>query len=129
MRVPETRAARWCRSCARGTTARRSRPRRGCWRNILQRIVVLRSRVNLRMRRIAVSRIIRPQSAYGEYFSSSGLFSRLRGPGEEPQAADEVAVEAGGSDRCWVGWVAGGEAAASVEAAAEAVGLPGVGRV
>jgi len=30
--------ARWCRCCARETTARRSRPRRGCWRKILRRI-------------------------------------------------------------------------------------------
>ncbi len=131
--------------CARETTAPQSRPQRGWWRNILQMIVVLRYRASLSRRRIAVSGIIRPQSAYGEYSSSSGLFSRLRGLDIELQAAAEAAVEAGGSDRCWVGWVAVGEAAvlaaaravfpavedlaASVEAVAEAAGRPGVGRV
>src|SRR6266436_6342860 len=127
------------------TTAPQSRPQRGWWRNILQMIVVLRYRASLSRRRIAVSGIIRPQSAYKEYSSSSGLFSRLRGLDIELQAAAEAAVEAGGSDRCWVGWVAVGEAAvlaaaravfpavedlaASVEAVAEAAGRPGVGRV
>ena len=79
----------------------------------------------------------------GEYFSSSGLFSRLREPGKEPQAAEGEAAD-GGSDRCWAGWVGVGVAAAlaaaravfpavedlaaSVEAAAGAAGLPGAGR-
>ncbi len=36
----------------------------------------------------------------------------MREPGKELQAAVEAAVADGGSDRCWAGWVADGEAAA-----------------
>src|SRR5216684_9128947 len=141
MRVPETRAARWCRCCARETTARRSRPRRGCWRKILRMTAVLRYPASPQLGRCGKSRVIRRRLAFGEYFSSSGLFSRLREPGKELQAAVEAAVAAGGSDRCWAGWVAAALAAApvgtpaaedlaaSAEAAAEAVEPPGVGRV
>src|SRR4029077_2679945 len=144
MHEPETPAARWCHCCVRETTARRSRPRRGCWRKILRMIAVLRCRANPQLGRRGRSRVIRRRLAFGEYSSSSGLFSRLHERGKEPQAA-EGAVAAGGSARCWAGWVAVGEAAvlaaapvgtlaaedlaASAVAAVEAAGRPGAGRV
>src|ERR1700675_1268674 len=112
MHVPETPAARWCRCCAREATARRSRPRRGCWRKILRMIAELRYRANPLLSRRGRSRVIRRRLAFGEYSSSSGLFSRLREPGKEPQAAEGVAEVAGGSDRRWVGWAVVGEAVA-----------------
>src|SRR5258708_35925045 len=73
---------------------------------------VLRYPASPQVGRCGKSRVIRRRLAFGEYFSSSGLFSRLREPGKELQAAVEAAGAAGGSDRCWAGWVAGGEAAA-----------------
>ena len=73
-------------------------------------IAVLRYPANLRLDRREMSKVIRRRLAFGEYSSSSGLFSRLRGPGEEPQAAEEEEVAVGGSDRSWVGWVTVGEA-------------------
>src|SRR6266446_5415934 len=108
-------------------------------------IAALRYPASPQLGRCGKTRVIRRRSAFGEYFSSSGLFSRLRVPGKEPQAAEEAAVADGGSDRCWAEWVADGEAAAlaaarvaipaaedlaaSAEAAAEAVAPPGAGRV
>jgi hypothetical protein len=70
----------------------------------------------------------------------------LREPAKEADAVEEAAVVAGGSGRCWAEWAVVGEAAAalvaaqvaipvvedlaaSVEAAAEAVGHRGVGSV
>src|SRR3984893_1160138 len=100
MRVLETLAALWFRSCARETTAPRSRPRRGCWRNILQMIVVLRYPASLQFGNTGMSGVIRHELASGEYSSSSGSSSRLREPAKEPDAAEEVAVGGGGSDRC-----------------------------
>src|SRR5258707_11266420 len=73
---------------------------------------VLRYPASPQLVRCGKSRVIRRRLASGEYFSSSGLFSRLREPGKELQAAEEAAVADGGSDRCWAGWVADGEAAA-----------------
>src|SRR6202158_646259 len=143
MRVPETRAARWFQCCARKATAPRSSPRPGCWRNTLPMIAVLRYRASPQLGR-AGRKGNRSQLVSGAYFSSSGLSSRLREPGGEPDAAEEAAVAGGGSGRCLVGWVVVGEAAAlvaapagtlvvedlaaSAEAAAEAVGRPGTGR-
>src|ERR1700719_1697344 len=108
MRVPGTLDARWFRRCASDTTARRSKRRHGRWRNILRMIAVLRYRASRPLGRSGGSGNARRQLAYGRFSSSFGLSSLLR----ELQAVEEVEAEAGGSDRCLVGWVAVGEAAA-----------------
>src|SRR5260221_3280456 len=139
MRVPETRGARWFRRCARETTARRSKPRRGCLRNILRMIAVLPYRAN-RQLGSGGSGSARRQLGYGRYSLSFGLSWQLR----RLRAVEEVEAAAGGSGRCSVGWVAGGEVAgsgagpaaipaveelaASAEAAAEVAGRLGAGR-
>src|SRR5260370_31754022 len=103
MRALETRAERWFRCCAKETTAPRSRPQRGRWRNMLRMIVALRYRARPQFGRTGRSPVLRPLAS-GRYSCSSGLSSRLREPGKEPRAAEEVEVEveAGGSGRCWV---------------------------
>src|SRR5258707_13155801 len=108
MRVPETRGARWFRRCARETTARRSKPRHGCWRNILRMIGVLHYRA-YRQLGIGGSGSARRQLGYGRYSLSFGLSWQLRGL----RAVEEVEAAGGGSGRCSGGRVAGGEAAAS----------------
>src|SRR5258707_13477885 len=108
MRVPETRGARWFRRCARETTARRSKPRRGCLRNILRMIAVLPYRAN-RQLGSGGSGSARRQLGYGRYSLSFGLSWQLRGL----RAVEEVEAAAGGSGRCSVGWVAGGGVAGS----------------
>src|ERR1700687_394078 len=141
MPVPETQAARWCRCSARETPGRQSIQRRGRWRNTSRMIAAYHFQASHRRRRSGGSESIRRQLACGRYSLSSGLFSRLYEPGEEPRAAEGAAVAAGGSDRCLVEWVAVGEEAdlvaaraaedlaASAVAAAEAAGRPEAGRV
>src|ERR1700730_15248936 len=109
MRARETRAERWFRCFAKETTPPRSKPQRGCWRNILPTIAALRYPASLQFGRTCSS-IIRRQLACGRYSSSS----RLSCPLLEQRAGAEVAAEG---------------LAASAAAAAEAAGLPATGRV
>src|SRR5258707_5293777 len=99
MRVPETRGARWFRRCARETTARRSKPRRGCLRNILRMIAVLPYRAN-RQLGSGGSGSARRQLGYGRYYFSFGLSWQLRGQ----RAVEELVVTTEISGGCLWGW-------------------------
>src|ERR1700740_1922886 len=99
MRALETRAERWFLCFAKETTAPRSRPQRGRWRNILQMIAALRYRASPHFGRTGRSGPVLRPLACGRYSSSSGLSSRLRAPGKEQRAAEEGAVAAGGLGR------------------------------
>src|SRR5258708_33104262 len=64
----------------------------------------------------------RRQLGYGRYSLSFGLSWQLRGL----RAVEEVEAAAGGSGRCSVGWVAGGEVAGSGAAPAAIPAVEGL---